>query len=98
MGKKSTTEQMPERGHGQSSQNPAFNLPAKIGAATFIAQFFAVIAVLIGFLHYDNEWREHLAYILIGTLIIFGPIFVAIAFVTRRLLCRLHRFRHQSKS
>lgn len=44
-----------------------------------IAQFLAVNAVLIGFLHYDNEWREHLVYIVIGTLLIVGPIFVAIA-------------------
>lgn len=30
------------------------------------------------FLSYDNEWREHLSYIVFGMIVIFGPFFWAL--------------------
>ena len=69
-------------------QNPAFNAPAKIGASFFILTFLFLFAELVFLPKYDSEWREHFAYIFGGFLIIFGPIFVGIALVTRRMLKR----------
>ena len=74
----------------RSLGNPAFNTPARIGAAVFIAYFFGIAAVLFATLQFDNAWREHLASIVLGMLLIFGPIFAVIAWATRRSLRSAH--------
>jgi hypothetical protein len=73
----------------KDAPNLAFNIPAQIGAAIFIVQFVVVVVILGGFLYYDNQWREHLTYLVLGFLVIFGPILLGIAWVTR---CTLRRF------
>ena len=66
--------------------NAAFNTPAKIGAAIFLAYFLGVFLVLVFFLSHDNDWRQHLESIVLGMLLIFGPIFVVIAWAAQRSL------------
>ncbi len=66
-------------------ENPAFNLPAKIAwLVLFVFTWGTAIGVLAPIVRYDNEWKREIASIAVGIVLVFGPIFAAIAWATRR--------------
>jgi hypothetical protein len=66
-------------------ENPAFNLPAKIGYFVFFIGMCASGAGIITLLVRGNEhpWKQ-IASIAIGTILIFGPMIGGIVWATRR--------------
>jgi len=75
--------------------NAAFNTPAKIAYfALFIFICGSAIALLTMLIRADNSrWTTDIASILIGTVLVFGPVFGAIMWATRRHF----KNRHSSK-
>ena len=69
------------------ANNPAFNTPAKIGFALIVLFFYGTAATFfIGLIRKDVHWKQELLTLLLGFLFIFGPIFAAVAWGTRRAL------------
>ena len=66
-------------------ENPTFNVPAKVAHILFfVCLLGAAVGVVFTIIRYDTRWKEEIASIVIGMLLIFGPIFVGIIWVTRR--------------
>jgi hypothetical protein len=67
--------------------NPAFNTPAKVGLGLIALFFFGTFGTwIIRIALQDAQWKQELSTIFLGLLVIFGPIFGAIAWATRRAL------------
>lgn len=67
--------------------SPAFNTPAKIGFALIVLFFYGTAGTfIVGIVREDVRWKQELLTLLLGFLFIFGPIFAAIAWGTRRAL------------
>jgi hypothetical protein len=67
--------------------SPAFNTPAKVGLGLIALFFFGTFGTwIIRIALEDIQWKQELSTILLGMLVIFGPIFGAIAWATRRAL------------
>jgi hypothetical protein len=77
--------------------NPAFNTSAKVGLALIVLFFFGTFGTwIIRIALEDVQWKQELLTILLGVLFIFGPIFAAIAWATRRALRNsTHASKHQ---
>ena len=67
--------------------NPSFNTPAKVGLGLIALFFFGTFGTwIIRIALEDVQWKQELSTILLGVLVIFGPIFAAIAWATKRAL------------
>lgn len=66
---------------------PAFNTSAKVGLGLIALFFFGTFGTwIIRIALEDAQWKRELSTILLGVLLIFGPIFAAIAWSTQRAL------------
>jgi len=71
--------------------NPSFNTPAKVGFALIVLLFYAIPGTFIfRIIREDVQWKQELLTWLVGFLFIFGPIFAAIVWATRRALRNSH--------
>ena len=62
------------------------NTPAKIGLGIFAVSVIGIIFAVINGLASDNDWQQHLLSIVLGYVLVIGPIFGAIVWATRRAL------------
>jgi hypothetical protein len=68
-------------------ENPAFNAPAKVGQVLFALFVFGFLAFLLEVIVRRNpDWKRDLTALAVVMLLLFGPIFAAIAWATRRNL------------
>ncbi len=67
-------------------QNPAFNAPAKVGS--ILLAIFAVgsLAFFLSLMVLEDDWKRVLSRFALLMLLIWGPIFAAFAWATRRNL------------
>ena len=67
------------------NENPAFNVPAKLGhVVLFVFLWGAVIGVVLEVIREDAHWKREISSVLIGMLMLLGPILAAVAWATRR--------------
>jgi hypothetical protein len=67
--------------------NPPFSTSAKVGLAFIVLFFFGTFGTwIVRIVLEDVQWKQELLTILLGLLFIFGPIFAAIVWATRRAL------------
>jgi hypothetical protein len=67
--------------------NPPFSTSAKVGLALIALFFFGTFGTwIVRIVLEDVQWKQELLTMLLGLLFIFGPIFAAIAWATRRAL------------
>jgi|SRR5215469_8932457 len=71
--------------------NPTWNATTKIGLGVLAAWVLGIFVVLIAELRNDNYWTEHLAKLVLGFSLVFGPIFGGIAWATHRTLNKIKR-------
>jgi hypothetical protein len=68
-------------------ENPAFNAPAKVGQVLLALFVFGFLAFLLEVIVWRNpDWKRDLTALAAVMLLLFGPIFAAIAWATRRNL------------
>ena len=72
--------------------NPPFTTIAKVGLGLLALFVFGTAGSILGMLiRNDRAWRQEVVSIVVVTLLIFGPIFGAIIWATRRNLQKLRR-------
>lgn len=72
------------------NENPAFNLTAKLGyVVLFVCLWGSVIGVLLEVIREDAQWKRDISSVLIGVLVLLGPIIAAAGWATR------HYFRNK---
>jgi hypothetical protein len=67
-------------------ENPAFNVAAKVGYLVLAIFVFGNLAFLFSLVSRDMDWKGALSVLVLPMLLVWGPIFAAIAWATRRNL------------
>ena len=78
--------------------NAKWNATTKIGLGVFATWVLGILLALITGLQNDNDWAEHLGTLVLGFLLLFGPIFAGIAWATHRTLNKIKHSPRQRRN